>query len=69
MTHEQAVRKAQYHPTMPHGAIWLTVEEATGVVRAYLEARAVDAVSYPWPEQETQGNFARYLLHDFGEER
>ena len=39
MTHEEAVRKAQYPPTMPHGAIWLTVEEATAVVRAYLEAR------------------------------
>ena len=61
MNHEEALQAASEHT--------IDYAEAEKVVRAYLFARAVDAVSDPWPEQETQGNFARYLLHDFGEER
>ena len=62
MTHREALQAASEQTGI---GMWV-IQTCVG---AYLEARAVDAVSDPWPEQETQGNFARYLLRDFGEER
>ena len=61
MTHEQALQAAQ--DTYFNRANPLLREDGiNAAVRAYLEARAEDAET----EQVTQGNYARYLLHDFG---
>ena len=57
-THKEALKAASEQTGI---GMWV-IQTCVG---AYLEARAEDAET----EQVTQGNYARYLLHDFREER